>query len=136
VLFFVAELLKAQGYLVLSTWDPDEALQLARAHTGPVHLLLTDLVMPALTGQELASEIRAIHPGAKVLFMSAYTTEIAEDYKVQLAPGEPYLLKPFSIAELQRTVRAALDYEAPPLNCRPALPGDSTRLGSPEEAGG
>jgi DNA-binding response OmpR family regulator len=114
VLSFVTEILQAQGYLVLSTWDPDEARRLARAHTGPVHLLLTDLVMPALTGQELAAEIRAIHPAAKVLFMSAYSIEIAEDYKVRLAPGEPFLAKPFSIAELQRTVRAALDYEPPP----------------------
>jgi two-component system cell cycle sensor histidine kinase/response regulator CckA len=114
VLSFVTEILQAQGYLVLSTWDADEALRLARAHAGPIHLLLTDLVMPAMTGQELAAEIRAIHPGAKVLFMSAYSIEIAEDYKVRLAPGEPYLLKPFSIAELQRTVRAAIDYEPPP----------------------
>ena len=113
VLSLVAELLRAQGYLVLSTWDPDEAVRLARAHTGPIQLLLTDLVMPTLTGQELATEIRAIHPNMKVLFMSAYSIEIAEDYKVRLAPGEPFLAKPFSITDLQRTVRDALDYEPP-----------------------
>jgi CheY-like chemotaxis protein len=113
VLSFVTELLAAQGYVVLSTWDPDEAPRLARAHAGPLHLLLTDLVMPVMTGQELAAEIRAIHPDLKVLFMSAYSIEIAEDYKVRLAPGEPFLAKPFSIAALQRTVRAALDYGPP-----------------------
>jgi two-component system cell cycle sensor histidine kinase/response regulator CckA len=113
VLSFVTELLGAEGYVVVSTWDSDEALRLARAHTGPVHLLLTDLVMPVMTGQELAAEIRAIHPDLKVLFMSAYSIEIAEDYKVRLAPGEPFLAKPFSIAALQRTVRAALDYGPP-----------------------
>ncbi len=113
VLSFVTELLGAQGYAVVSTWDPDEAVRLARAQTGPIHLLLTDLVMPVMTGQELAAEIRVIHPDMKVLFMSAYSIETAEDYKVRLAPGEPFLAKPFSIAGLQRTVRAALDYGPP-----------------------
>ena len=113
VLELVAELLRTQDYSVLSTWDPDEALRLARAHTGSIHLLLSDLVMPVMTGQELATEIRAIHPKMKVLFMSAYSIETAEDYNVHLAPGEPFLGKPFSIAGLQRTVRYALDYESP-----------------------
>jgi two-component system, cell cycle sensor histidine kinase and response regulator CckA len=113
VLALVAELLRTQGYAVISTWDPDEALRLARAHSGPIHLLLSDLVMPVMTGQELATEICAIHPDMKVLFMSAYSIETAEDYNVRLAPGEPFLGKPFSIAGLQRTVRDALDYEAP-----------------------
>ena len=113
VLSFVTELLGGEGYVVVSTWDSDEALRLARSHTGPIHLLLTDLVMPVLTGQELAGEVRAIHPDMKVLFMSAYSLEIAEDYKVHLAPGEPFLAKPFSIAALQRTVRAALNYGPP-----------------------
>ncbi len=113
VLTLVAELLRAQGYAVLSTWDPEEALRLARAHTGSIHLLLSDLVMPVMTGPELATEIRAVHPNMKVLFMSAYSIETAEDYNVRLAPGEPFLGKPFSIAGLQRTVRYALDYEAP-----------------------
>jgi len=113
VLALVAELLRTQGYAVMSTWDPDEALRLARAHSGPIHLLLSDLVMPVMTGHELATEICAIHPDMKVLFMSAYSIETAEDYNVRLAPGEPFLGKPFSIAVLQRTVRDALDYEAP-----------------------
>ena len=113
VLSLVTELLGMEGYVIVSTWDPEEAIRLARAQNGPLHLLLTDLVMPAMTGQELEAEIHAIHPDVKVLFMSAYSIEIAEDYKVRLAPGEPFLNKPFSIAELQRTVRAALDYEPP-----------------------
>jgi two-component system cell cycle sensor histidine kinase/response regulator CckA len=59
VLSFISELLRMQGYRVQSTWDPDEALRLACAHAGPLHLLLLDLVMPAVTGQELAREVRA-----------------------------------------------------------------------------
>jgi two-component system, cell cycle sensor histidine kinase and response regulator CckA len=113
VLGLITELLQMQGYDVESTWDPDEALRLARAHPRPFDLLLTDLVMPGMTGQELAMELHAIHPRMKVLFMSAYSVETARDYKVWLDPGEPFLLKPFSIALLGRTVRAALDYDAP-----------------------
>lgn len=111
VLSFVTELLQMQGYDVESTWDPDEALRLARARSGPLHLLLTDLVMPGMTGQELATELRVIHPRMKVLYMSAYSVETARDYDVWLATGEPFLIKPFSLVELARTVRAALDYD-------------------------
>ncbi|HVN31715.1 MAG TPA: response regulator [Thermoanaerobaculaceae bacterium] len=114
VLSLVVELLRLEGYDVSSTWDPDEAIRIARVHPGPLHLLLTDLVMPVMTGQELATEIRAIHPELRVLFMSAYGIAIAEEYLVRLAPGEPFLGKPFTIAGLERTVRAALDYRAPP----------------------
>jgi two-component system, cell cycle sensor histidine kinase and response regulator CckA len=113
VLSFIMELLRMQSYGVEGTWDPDEALRLARAHLGPLHLLLTDLVMPVMTGPELAREIGRIHPTMKVLFMSAYSVEAAQDYEVWLAPGEPFLSKPFSIATLGQTVRAALSYEPP-----------------------
>ena len=54
VLSFIMELLHMQGYGVEGTWDPDEALRLARVHPGPLHLLLTDLVMRVMTGLELA----------------------------------------------------------------------------------
>ena len=60
-------------------------------HTGSIHLLLSDLVMPVMTGQELATELCAIYPDMKVLFMSACSVETAEDYNVRLAPGEPFL---------------------------------------------
>ena len=113
VLAFIEELLRADGYLVVTTWDPDEALRIARAHVEPLHLLLTDLVMPFMTGQELAEEVRASHPDVKVLFMSAYSMAMAEDYKVRLSPGEPYLTKPFTIGELRQAVRAAIEYTAP-----------------------
>jgi len=122
VLSFIMEILRMQGYGVEGTWDPDEALRLARGLPGPVDLLLTDLVMPVMTGPELAREIRRIHPAMKVLFMSAYTVEMAEDYEVRLAPGEPFLSKPFSIATLGRTVRAALNFERPSPSVTPPAP--------------
>jgi len=65
VLSCLMELLRMQGFGVEGTWDSDEALRLARAHAGPVDLLLTDLVMPVTTGPELAKEIRRIHPSAR-----------------------------------------------------------------------
>ena len=107
VLSFIMELLRMQGYGVEGTWDPDEALRLARAHPAPLDLLLTDL------GPELAREISRIHPAMTVLFMSAYSVEAAQDCEVWLVPGEPFLNKPFSIATLGQTVRAALNYEQP-----------------------
>jgi len=130
VLSFIMELLRMQGYGVEGTWDPEEALRLARAHTGPVHLLLTDLVMPGMTGPELAREISRTHPAMKVLFMSAYSVEMAEDYEVWLAPGEPFLNKPFSIATLGQTIRAALSYE------RPTSPPPAEQLRGPTSEDG
>ena len=69
--------------------------------------------MLVMTGLELAREISRILPAMTVLFMSAYSVEAAHDYEVWLAPGEPFLSKPFSIAILAQTVRPALNYEPP-----------------------
>ena len=69
--------------------------------------------MPLMGGAQLAQEFRLIRPEAKVLFMSAYNVEAVEAYRVTLGPGEPFLKKPFTMGELQRTVRAALVYRPP-----------------------
>ena len=113
VLSLAADILRAEGYAVLSARDPREALRIARAHAGPLHLLLTDVVMPLMSGRQLAEELRAIRPEVKVLFMSAYSIETVKDYLILLAPGEPFLVKPFTIAELKSKVRAALEYRSP-----------------------
>jgi len=113
VLSMVVELLHMKGFTVLSTGDPREALQLARAHTGRLHLLLTDVVMPRMSGRQLAEELRASRPGVKILFMSAYSIQTVQDYLILLAPGEPFLVKPFTSAELEHQVRAALEYRSP-----------------------
>jgi two-component system cell cycle sensor histidine kinase/response regulator CckA len=76
-------------------------------------LLLTDVVMPLMGGGQLAKEFRGIRPDARVLFMSAYNVEAVEAYRVELAPGEPFLKKPFAMDELQKTVQAALVYRPP-----------------------
>ncbi len=113
VLSVASDILRTTGYTVLSTGDPREALRFARTRAEPLHLLLTDVVMPLMSGRQLAEELRAIRPDTKVLFMSAYNVESVEAYRIRLAPGEPYLAKPFTMTELEDTVRAALTYHAP-----------------------
>jgi DNA-binding response OmpR family regulator len=101
------------GYTVLGTTDPREALRWARQHSGPIHLLVSDVVMPLMHGRELAQELRAIIPGVKVLFMSGASPSEVADHGIGLAFGQPYLVKPFAIAALTSKVRAALDYRSP-----------------------
>ncbi len=113
VLALVADILHAKGYTVLRASDPREAFRLARTQSDPIHLLVTDVVMPFMNGRELAEELRTIRPGVKVLFMSAYTTDVVEDYGIRVAPGEPFLIKPFTAVDLANKVRAVLDYHSP-----------------------
>ena len=113
VLALVADVLQAKGYTVLSASDPREALRLARTRSEPIHLLLTDVVMPFMNGRELAEEVRSICPGIKLLFMSAYTTDVIEDYGIRITPGEPFVVKPFTVVALASKVRAVLDYHSP-----------------------
>ena len=114
VLSVAADILRGAGYTVHAMWEPREALRFARNRPDPIHLLLVDVVMPLMNGRQLAAEMRAIRPDIKVLFMSAYAIESVEDYAVRLAPGEPFLPKPFTPAEIESKVRAALEYRPPP----------------------
>jgi hypothetical protein len=113
MLSFVGDALRMHGYTVLATADPREALRWARAHSGPIHLLVSDVVMPLMHGGELAQELRAILPGIKVMFMSGASPSEVADHGIGLAFGQPYLSKPFTIAALTNKVRAALDYRSP-----------------------
>jgi two-component system, cell cycle sensor histidine kinase and response regulator CckA len=113
VLSLAADILRAAGYAVLSTRDSREALRIARTRAGPLHLLLTDVVMPLMSGRQLAEELRSIRPEVKVLFMSAYSIETVKDYLILLAPREPFVVKPFTTVELKSKVRAALEYRSP-----------------------
>lgn len=113
VLSVAVDTLETQGYAVLQTVDPFEALKMARRSAEPIDLLLTDVVMPLMHGVKLADEFRAIRPGAKVLFMSAYITEQVEDHGALLVPGVSLLVKPFGVAALLDRVRSVLDYRSP-----------------------
>ena len=111
VLSLIEDMLHGSGYTLLTTGDPQVALLIARTHPDPIHLLLTDVVMPLMPGATLCEEFRILRPGARVLFMSGYET--VEAYGVRLAPGEPVLHKPFKRSHLEQTIRAALLYHLP-----------------------
>ncbi len=96
------------GYQVLSASDGAEALDVAVAHTGPIHLVVTDCVMPRLSGRELAQSVRDIRPGTKLLFVSGHT----DDTALLAAIAEErvaFLPKPFTPGTLSARVREVLD---------------------------
>jgi nitrogen-specific signal transduction histidine kinase/ActR/RegA family two-component response regulator len=105
--------LRRLGYHVLEARTGDEALSVASRCQGPIHLLVTDMIMPGLNGRELAAAARRAHPGLRVLYTSGYSAEILSREDVR-EPGFAFLEKPFSIGELAREVRAALDGGAAP----------------------
>jgi two-component system, cell cycle sensor histidine kinase and response regulator CckA len=107
------DMLQAKGYTTLDTGDPTLALRIVRTESQPIHLLLTDVVMPLMNGRELVDQIHMIRPTMKVLYMSAYSTETIVDYGIRIAPGEPFVLKPFTIESLVSAVRTVLDYRSP-----------------------
>jgi PAS domain S-box-containing protein len=101
-------ILQRQGYTLLQARDGQEALQLATSYSGPIHLLLTDVIMPGINGVTLAEQLAHIRSDSKVLFMSGYTDDKIEHHGV-LEAGVAFLQKPFSPMDLARRVRAVLD---------------------------
>jgi CheY-like chemotaxis protein len=104
----VRQILPKLGYNVLEAKNGQEALQLIAHYTGPIHLLLTDVIMPGLSGKALAEELSRTRPELKILFMSGYTDEAIAHHGV-LAPGGAFLQKPFSSVILARKMRSVLD---------------------------
>lgn len=101
---FVSGLLRQHGYQVVETSDPNAALQAALQQPSPIHLLLTDVVMPYMSGMELAARFKELHPGVPVLLMSGYSA------KLRTQPLDaPSIEKPFSPAALLSRVRDLLD---------------------------
>lgn len=100
------DVLAAEGYRVLEASDGQDAIRVAAEHPGPIHLLLTDVMMPGMNGCELAAGLCALLPGLKVMFMSAYD----RDFLVArgLNPGGPVITKPFTIEYLARRVLMVL----------------------------
>ena len=113
VLSVAVDMLQAKGYTILHTGDPLEALRIARTEAGPIHLLLSDVVMPLMNGRELSEQIRAVRPAIKVLFMSAYSTDTIVSYGIRITRGQPFVMKPFRMDDLAAQVRGALDYRSP-----------------------
>jgi two-component system, cell cycle sensor histidine kinase and response regulator CckA len=103
-----AKTLVASGYRVLSAKDGPEALAVAAREAGKIDLLLTDMVMPGMTGRELAEQLTAIRPATRVLYMSGYTEDEVVRATVAVA-GHAFLQKPFDPEALARKVREVLD---------------------------
>ena len=104
----VRESLRRNGYKVLIAVDGNEALQTAAGYPDPIHLLVTDLVMPNIGGRELAQRLKPQRPAMKVLFMSGYSEHSALDIEESDSPSA-VLQKPFSLDVLARSVRRVLD---------------------------
>jgi CheY-like chemotaxis protein len=94
----IAEFLRETGHHVLDSQNPSDALELARHSKAPIDLLLTDIVMPGLRGTELAEEVRKLHPGIQVMFMSGYAEGLPE---LAIPAGATFLQKPFRFSSLR-----------------------------------
>jgi PAS domain S-box-containing protein len=110
-----ARILRQNGYTVLTASRPDEALQTSAQHAGPIHLLVTDVVMPEMGGRDLAKRLTLGHPETKVLYVSGYTDDAVVQHGI-LDEDLAFLQKPYTVASLSDKVRSVLD--TPPLNRR------------------
>ncbi|HEV8438353.1 MAG TPA: GAF domain-containing protein [Methylomirabilota bacterium] len=108
VLNLAREILEMSGYTVLLARDSAEAMAIGERHQGPIHLLLTDVVMPQMNGRELAQQLGRIRPAMKVLYMSGYTFDIVVHHGVVEA-DTALLQKPFTLESLTSKVREVLD---------------------------
>jgi len=108
VLKLADKMLTGMGYTVLKAPGPKAALELAKQHTGPIDLLVTDVVMPEMSGRELAEKLETIHPGLRVLYISGYTANVIAHRGI-LDEGVQFIQKPFNKSDLARKVREALE---------------------------
>jgi len=102
----VATYLPTLGYTVLAAF-PSDALHLAKQHAGAIDLLITDVVMPGISGPELAKKVRALQPGLPILYMSGHIDDAVTRHGV-LESKSPFLQKPFNLSELAAAIREAL----------------------------
>ena len=113
VLTLLGRFLTAQGYTVLCANRPSEALRLAEQHPGPIHLLLTDMVMPEMNGAVLTERVVALRPSTVALQMSGYTEHRPAALPIH-GNGPTFLQKPFTPEAVVRAVRTALDSATKP----------------------
>lgn len=100
--------LEGYGYKVLEAGSADQALKTAEFSKEPIHLLLTDVIMPGMSGRQLADKILSKRPETKIVYMTGYTDDMVVQHKV-LEPGVRLLQKPFTKIDLAMKVRATLD---------------------------
>jgi two-component system cell cycle sensor histidine kinase/response regulator CckA len=120
----VHAMLSKQGYRVMDTSTPEEALQVSKQAGGPIQLLLTDIVMPRTSGFELMNAMRQTRPDLKVLYMSGYTdNQVSRSWAIE--PDTPFIQKPFTAAALTQKVREALGGSAATSPSAPPSPSRS-----------
>lgn len=106
------DILLGAGYRVLEAEDGEQALRVVEEHPGPVHVLVTDVMMPGINGKELADRLGAAYPEMKIIFMSGRAAEVISDAGV-LIPVDAFLAKPFTVDRLLNKVRERLEYRSP-----------------------
>jgi CheY-like chemotaxis protein len=104
----VRRALTATGYIVIAAGDGAEAIRLSEPRSEPIDLVLTDMILPGMSGRELSVEFRRRFPGLPIIIMSGYTGETYPALEA-LPEGVGYLEKPFSLADLRNRVRESLD---------------------------
>jgi two-component system, cell cycle sensor histidine kinase and response regulator CckA len=104
--------LEEVGYAILAARSPAEAIHISESHLGPIHLMVTDVIMPGMSGDKLASHLSAQRPEMKVLYVSGYTDDTIVHHGV-LEPGLAFLQKPFSPRTLARKVGEVLTMPFP-----------------------
>ncbi len=107
ILRMVGRALTSLGYRVLAAATPGDAIRLATAHSGTIHVLLTDVVMPEMNGRDLARRVMSLHPELSCVFMSGYTADVIANRGV-LDDGVFFVQKPFSIHALAVKIREAV----------------------------
>ncbi len=110
-----AEFLSLRGYTVLEARDGLDALSVTKNHGSTIHLAVTDVVMPHMSGGQLANELDTLRPETRVLFVSGYAGQTVLDHKVVNVENN-FLQKPFTLTQLAQKVRAVLDHKPNPVS--------------------
>jgi DNA-binding response OmpR family regulator len=108
----IRDALEISGYTVVEAGDAWEAAQVEAGVAGPIHLLLTDVMMPGLSGPDLARRLRPRRPRMKVIYMTAFSLVDFKKQRIELEPGVPILAKPFGVDVLTKKVRQVLAVQA------------------------
>ena len=108
LLKFAQNMLKKSGYTIIAANNPLKAIQLAQEYTGTIHLLITDVVMPKMSGRDLYSKIYKLQAHTRCLYMSGYTRDIIANQGI-LDEGVNFIQKPFSRESLALKIREVLN---------------------------